>query len=117
MSLPLSFAHQSIIRVRAALLPRDARGNQVRDWANAPEFPIEGCVVFPGATAELTAGRDSALIQFTVIAPAGADVLPTDRIKLPGSDRTYDIDGEPGRWPSPTGGVSSTVLLLKKWEG
>lgn len=117
MSLPLSFAHQSIIRVRAALLPRDPRGNQVRDWAHAPEVPLPGWTVFPGATAELTVGRDSSLIQFTAIGPADADVLPTDRIKLPGSDRTYDIDGEPGRWLSPAGGVSSTVLLLKKWEG
>lgn len=117
VSLPISFARQTVIRVRAELLPKNSRGERLRDWANAAEKPLLGWIVTPGATAELLAGRESALIQWTAIGPSGVDVVTTDRIRLPGDDTAYQIDGEPARWPSPTGALDSTVLLLKKWEG
>lgn len=110
-----SFARTTIQRIRAELLPRDVLGNQELDWVNAPEVDIHGCVIYPGATDELTVGRNTALIQWTVIAPADADIRATDRIKVDG--KIYEIDGEPGRWRSASGTLDSLVLLLRKWEG
>jgi hypothetical protein len=108
-----SFASQSILRERAALVD-DGHGNQVRDWTSPSVLSITGCSVQPGTTAVDRLNRDGVLIQWTVFCPAGADVLAGDRIQLAGGLR-YEIDGEPLRWQF--GVVDYVVLYLKRWEG
>lgn len=110
----ISFATQPLIRVRAPLAD-DGQHNFLPNWAAAAEETLTGWTVQPGVTDELVAGRDATLIQWTAIGPGGADVLSTDRIKHQGV--TYEVDGEPARWPSPTGALDNTLLLLKKWKG
>jgi len=109
-----SFARQTLGRIRATTAD-DGHGNQTRDWAAATTELIPGWSVQPGATDELLAGRDATLIQWTAYGPGTADVLGSDRIQFAGT--VYEIDGEPARWPSPTGALDHVVLLLKTWEG
>jgi len=109
-----SFARQTVDRIRAASTD-DGHGNDEPNWGDASEITLPGCSVQPGATDEVLAGRTATLIQWTVYAPPGVDVLATDRIRY--QDVVYEIDGEPARWSSPTGTLDHIVLLLKTWEG
>lgn len=108
----LDIMQQSVTRLRASRVPDD-RGNQVDDWSTPTTVAIPGCSVQPGVTSEDRLNRDTTLIAYTVIAPAGIDVLSTDRIVYSG--QTYEIDGEPERWE--TGILDHTTLYLKRWEG
>lgn len=110
----VSFARQSVTRQRGTVAD-DGHGNETFDWSTPDEILIERCTVQPGASQEILAGRDATLIQYTVSAPGTPDVLATDRVQYNGG--TYDIDGEPLFWPSPTGALDHTIILLKTWEG
>ncbi|HLT10774.1 MAG TPA: hypothetical protein VK028_08200 [Micromonosporaceae bacterium] len=61
--------------------------------------------------------RDAAMGAMRVFLPPGVDVLASDRLRLPGGGRDYEIIGEPLRWPSPTGGLDHVELIVKRWEG
>lgn len=110
-----SFASTTVTRVRPAT--RVVNGRTVVDWDAPPEseLAIPGWSVQPGASTEVLQNRDNVSIRWTAYGPPGADVKPTDAIRHDG--RLYDVDGEPQRWPSPTGGLSHTVLLLIDHEG
>lgn len=109
-----SFARQTVTRERGVPID-DGHGNETVDWSNPDQLVIARCTVQPGASQEVLAGRDATVIRYTVSAPPGVDVLATDRIVFNGA--TYDIDGEPGVWSSPTGALAHTIILLKTWEG
>ncbi|POH63954.1 hypothetical protein C3B59_10445 [Cryobacterium zongtaii] len=109
-----SFARQAVARVRYPMVD-DGHGNLTPNLDQPDEQTVEGCSVQPGASAEVLAGRDAALIQFTVYAPAHADVLASDSVRYNGA--LFSIDGEPARWPSATGTLDHVVFLLKRWEG
>lgn len=108
----LGIMQQSVTRLRPTFT-RDSHGNDSEDWSDPASLLIPGCSVQPGVTSEDRQNRDTTLIAFTVIAPAGIDVLSTDRIVYSGN--TYEIDGEPERWE--TGILDHTNLYLKRWEG
>jgi hypothetical protein len=96
MTLPISFATQTITRLRAPLVENaDAYGNDVFDWASADALDLDGCSVQPLALAEVHDGqaRDTVQRRWLVIAPPGVDIIATDRATYAGS--TYDVDGEP----------------------
>lgn len=109
-----SFARDTIVRVRYAERD-DGHGNAVPDRANAEELEIPWCSGQPGATAELLLGRNATLIQHTIFAPSGSDILAGDSIRYRG--RLFSIDGEPADWRSAAGALDHLVVLLKKWEG
>lgn len=110
----LSFATQVLIRERAQMV--SDHGATSPDWSlPTSDLTIPGWSVQPGASDEDRANRDGVLIQWTAYGPAGADVLPGDHVRFNGV--SYDVDGEPARWQSPTGSISNTVLFLKRWEG
>lgn len=107
----VSFATETLIRLRPSLV-KD-HGSWVADWDNAPEVPITGWSLQPGASAEDLANRQAERVDWTAIGPYDADVQAGDKVRLPAGD--YSVIGEPERWKSPTGLVSSTKLLLSRW--
>ncbi|MFB7798937.1 hypothetical protein [Isoptericola sp. NPDC056134] len=109
-----SFASTTLTRVRPVMI--DDHGTQVPDWtAPGAELSIPGWSVQPGASPEVLQNRQNVTVRWTAYGPAGADVLATDAIRYDGT--LYAVDGEPARWPSPTGGLAHTVLLLVDHRG
>ena len=107
----VSFASESITRVRAPQVMD--HGSLVDDWDNASEATLGGWSLQPGASLEDLQNREAVRVDWTAYGPYDADVLASDRIRLPSGD--YAVIGEPERWKSPTGRISSTKLLLQRW--
>lgn len=107
----VSFANEAITRPRAALVMD--HGSMVQDWGHAAPATLTGWSLQPGASTEDLDHREAVRVDWTAYGPYDADVLATDRIRLPSGD--YAVIGEPERWRSPTGLVSSTKLLLQRW--
>jgi hypothetical protein len=108
----VSFANESLTRVRASQVMD--HGSLVDDWDNASEVTLTGWSLQPGASVEDLQNREAVLVAWTAYGPYDADVLGSDKIRLPSGD--YAVIGEPERWKSPTGRVSSTKLLLQRWS-
>lgn len=107
----VSFANEALTRLRAPTVID--HGSPVRDWDNAAGAVLEGWTLQPGASDEDTYRGEVVRADWTAHGPYDADVIATDKIRLPSGD--YSIIGEPERWKSPTGRISSTKLLLQKW--
>lgn len=77
------------------------------------------CVLYPVASSEITDSRDQATIDAGLIAPTGADVRVTDRIRINGDpQQVYEVIGEPADVTSPsTGWAPGVVVHLSRWEG
>ena len=109
-----SFASETIVVRRAPLV--DVRGTKVRDWANATEHEIAGVSVQPASTSREFGGRTTNVADgWTLYGPPGADIEAGDRIVYGGT--TYEIDGAPYEWKSPTGRVSHVQAKLAEWRG
>lgn len=111
-----SFATETVVLVSPAYV-KDSRNNRVPDFTaagGAVRVPVSGCSVQPGATAEVLAGRDSTAVRYTVLAPPWVDASSSQGVEYRG--KVYGIDGEPQRWPSPTGALDHVVLLLIDWK-
>jgi len=107
----VSFANETITRLRAPLV-KD-HGSWVPDWTTTDAATLTGWSLQPGASAEDLQNRDAVRVDWTAYGPYDADVSAADKIRLPSGD--YGVIGEPERWKSPTGRVSSTKLLLSRW--
>lgn len=108
----VSFATEALVRLRAPAVMD--HGSPVADWDNAEEAALPGWSLQPGASAEDTLHREAVRVDWTAYGPYGADILATDKVRLPSGD--YSVIGEPERWKSPTGRVSSTKILLQRWS-
>ena len=112
----LSFCNQSIDRIRPG--EKTVRGSVVPDWDHPSGDPltISGCSIQPASTSLSEDGRVLGLMDgLTVYAPSGADVQAGDHIVVDG--KTYEINGEPRIWTSPTGSISNVQLNLKRYSG
>ena len=83
---------------------------------------IEECAVAPRAASESDArGRAGTIVGLTLYAPAGSDILRTDRIIIPdGVPNTgrYEVEGEPAEWTSPTSGLAKGMqVALRRAAG
>lgn len=107
----VSFATETLTRLRAATVMD--HGSPVQDWSSPAEAALPGWSLQPGASTEDTLHREAVRVDWTAYGPYDADVLATDKIRLPSGD--YSVIGEPERWKSPTGRVSSTKILLQRW--
>jgi hypothetical protein len=107
----VSFATETLTRLRAPLVLD--HGSMVADWDAATEATLTGWTLQPGAPVEDLQNREAVRVDWTAYGPYAADVIATDRIRLPSGD--YSVIGEPERWKSPTGRISSTKLLLQRW--
>jgi len=108
----VSFATETLTRLRAPLVLD--HGSMVPDWEAAEEAELTGWTLQPGAPVEDLQNREAVRVDWTAYGPYSADVTATDRIRLPSGD--YSVIGEPERWKSPTGRISSTKLLLQRWS-
>lgn len=109
------FCNQSITVVRPG--QKTVRGSVVPDWEHTSDpVTIGGCSVQPASTSLSEDGRILGLMDgLTVYVPDGADVQPGDHIEVDGE--TYEINGAPRRWQSPTGSISNIQLNLKRYSG
>ena len=111
----LSFCNQSIKIIRPGT--KTVRGSEIPDWDEASEpVTVNNCSVQPVATALSEDGRVLGLSDgLTVYVPSGTDVKAGDHIEVDGE--TYEINGVPRDWASPTGRVSNIQLNLKRYSG
>ena len=109
-----SFCRDTVTRKRAQLV--DSRGSKVLDWSNPTSATISGCSVQPSTTTRDFDGRAIQVTEeWTLYAPPGSDIQAGDRIEW--SSMTFEIDGAPMPWTSPTGRVSHIWARLKEWSG
>ena len=75
-------------------------------------FFARGCVVAPGAVAEVfEPNRDGVGVDFTIYFPPGVTVVARDRVRLPGHDEPFEVKGAPQDWGrNPFSGASSGVV-------
>lgn len=107
----VSFATETLTRLRPVTVMD--HGSPVQDWSVPDVAALPGWSLQPGASTEDTLHREAVRVDWTAYGPYGADILATDKIRLPSGD--YSVIGEPERWKSPTGRISSTKILLQLW--
>ena len=90
-------------------------GQQVVDWENITEIPVEGCVDYALSGVETVQGVDVVAGTRQMFMPPDTDVRGTDRIRHLG--HVWEVIGEPSEQISPTGELSHIEVLLKRWEG
>lgn len=77
--------------------------------------PVDGCVVFPGGTTEVTDHADRVIADLTVIFPPGTDVVATDQVRDPDDTATpaglCAIIGSPEHYSSPFTGLDPGVVV------
>ncbi|GAA0423840.1 hypothetical protein [Streptomyces luteireticuli] len=95
------------VMVLCSAAVRDVYGNDVP--GPVLEHPVHGCAVAPasgpgpGQSGELTTGRDTITEQLLVYPPPGADIRPTDRLRIRGLD--YEVHGPVHDYRSPLTGT------------
>lgn len=83
---------------------------------------IEECAVAPRTSNELhDRARAGVIVGLTLFAPAGSDILRTDRVVIPEDAPNagrYEIEGEPAAWQSPRSGRAFGIqVALRRAEG
>lgn len=110
----ISFHRDTITILRASLVD-DAYGNQVPDWSTPVSTAVTGCRLQPERAGEYVLDREAVTTRWRLFAPAGTDLRATDRVEHAGE--VYEVDGDPQRWPSPTGRLAHVEALLRRTEG
>lgn len=97
--------------VETVTVVRPARRTKFGDESGPPtEFAVDGCLFAPGPSAELHDAANQVSTDGTVYAPAGTDVVATDRMRVRGA--LYQVVGDPQVWN--TAGV---VVVLRRVTG
>lgn len=106
---------ETVTRLRATVVA-DRYGGQNKDWSNPSRATINGCALEPRLEGEVGDGREGVVIGWTVYAPADADVLATDRLRIRSVD--HDVDGQPAEWRSPfTGTPRGLEIRTRRVDG
>lgn len=94
---------------RRAVTGQDSYGNDIYADVDA----LVGVVAFaPGASSEVTQGRDTITTQPTVYLPAGTVVDGISAVTAGGV--RYDVDGNPNAWRSPFSGWAPGIEVRLK---
>ena len=110
----VSFAKTTVTRIRAGTITE--RGTEYPDWNNTDKLNIPDCCLTWRSTAMSQEGRVLGIENTRVLfAPLDADIKEGDRIKYRGE--TYEIDGDPKDWESPTGAIDHYEITLKRYKG
>lgn len=113
----VSFATQTVTRIRAELVPDDDGsnyGNGVWDWDNAERVDIGDVSVQPVQRPEIVGpAADAVPTRWLIIAPDGSDFLATDRVEYNGVE--YEIDGDPAVFE--TGVLNHVELFVQRIAG
>lgn len=108
-----SFARDTITILRPSVTT--IRGTDALDWSAPTPLSIHGCSVQPSGGSRDFERDANSDVRWVAYVPPSTDVRLTDRIVWQG--KTYEIDGEPRVWSSPTGAASHIQLDLVRWEG
>jgi len=109
-----SWCTQSITRKRPGT--KTSRGSTIPDWSRTNDLTISGCSIQPASTSLSEDGRVLGIVDgWTAYLPQGSDVKAGDHIVYDGN--TYEINGEPREWQSPTGRTSHVMLNLRRFAG
>lgn len=111
----VSFARESVVRIRRAKISDHGETIPDPDLKNASRVTISPVVVNPGATVKDSTNRAGVTINWTVFAPVTADILADDLIEYDGV--LYEQAGAPMKQGSPTGRLAHKVLLLTNTVG
>lgn len=98
---------RTVYRLRAPLVTDDYN-NQTRDWDNQERTPIHRCDLQPVDGDEVTTDRQATVTRWRFFAPAGTDLLSTDRVEDCGE--VYEVDGDVQRWSTGRRGYVTTLL-------
>ena len=112
----LSFFNQTITRIRPGTMTE--RGTTYPDWSEdkVTTVNITNCCITWKATNMSTDGRVLGISDTKVLyAPLDADIKAGDRVKQ--GEETYEIEGTPEDWNSPTGALNHYEITLKRYEG
>ena len=114
------------MRLRTVDLVRLRPSGRARhgDEPKPDEAPLRDCVLAPPGTGPGQEDNDRASrvdADLVVYAPVDADVLATDRVRVPSGPYKgdWDVAGEPARYRSPYTSArrSGTVIALKRTGG
>lgn len=109
-----SFCRDEVTVQRGVLTEK--RGTQVIDWANPEEITLGGCSVQPTVATRDFDGRTIQVSEeWTLYAPPGSDLKAGDRVVW--NNTTFEINGAPMAWKSPTGRISHMWARLAEWRG
>lgn len=109
---------ETVTRVRGVTVDDPYSGEDTAfDWDAATELDIPGCGVAAGPTTDPNFdARDMVVSDFTVYAPAGTEVFPSDRVIVRGF--ACEVVGRPFEWRSPyTGWTPGVVVQANVVEG
>lgn len=100
---------ETVTRLRATTTA-DRYNNAQADWTAPAELAITGCAVAPRDQQEdHDEGRQAVIDGFTVYAPSGTEILPSDRLRIRGDD--HEVIGEPGVWVNAWSDVEEGVEI------
>jgi len=116
----MELGNEIVTRIRAPLVVSSRGERESRDWANAAETDISGCMIQPMRISNRLLVEDTAEREFTLTFyrgwfPPGTDIEPTDRFRWKG--RTYEVQGFPGPWDNFQGTEEYVSCLLKIRSG
>lgn len=101
------------IGVRTIVVVRTPKVDKLKGDAAGPpaEHEIEGCAVLPRSSNE--EGKGWVFVDGRmIIAPHGADVLATDKVRVDG--KTWEVDGTPGDYEDKRARGKATIIYLKR---
>lgn len=110
----ISFHRDTVTILRAGMVD-DGYGNQTPDWSAPSRADVAGCRLQPLPVEDYTLDREAVTTRWRLFAPAGTDLRATDRVEH--QDEVYEVEGDPERWPSPTGRLAHVEALLRRTEG
>lgn len=96
----MNLGQDTVTRLRAPVIP-GPDDEPIIDWDNTPDDDLDK-VEYPGSSFQPLSSNENLVAQQRTesthrwFAPAGADVVATDRVRFNGLD--YQVDGEPERW-------------------
>lgn len=103
---------ETVTRVRAPAVADPYSGEASSfDWDEATETDITDCAVWAGSTGDPTQDTrpDMTVSDYTIAAPATADVLATDRVRIRGL--LCEVVGHPFLWRSPFTGWEPGLIV------
>lgn len=108
-----SFCNDTVVRIRPATTTQ--RGSTVFDWNTATEKEITGCSMQPASTSLSEDGRVLGIRdEYSLFAPADADIKAGDRIRYDG--KVYTIDGDVRTQPSALR-LEHIHIYLRRYSG
>lgn len=112
--LTVRSATRELILLKGDATTVDEYGNDVPAW---PEVCVPGCIWWPSSTTESnTVNADHSTGTYGVLFPEDTDVSSVDRVRLPGVDGVWSIEGHPRQHYSPitgaTGGINAWLVKV-----